>query len=106
MERLGSTSALPGADADGDGITNLVEYLAGTDPADAASVFRPTAQMEGNDLVLSVQTMAGRRYRVWGSADLKTWTALDTIAGDGNPAQFLRATPESRYFLRVEILLP
>jgi len=64
MEHLGSISALPGADADGDGTTNMMEYLAGTDPADAASVFRPTAQMEGNDLVLSVQTMAGRRYRV------------------------------------------
>jgi hypothetical protein len=106
VAHLGSISALPGADADRDGTTNLMEYLAGTDPADASSVFRPTVQMVGNDLVLQAQTVAGRRYRVWGSTDLKTWTALDTITGDGNPVQFLRATPEPRYFLKVEILLP
>lgn len=106
LAHLGSISALPGADADGDGTTNLMEYLAGTDPADVASVFRPSVQMEGNDLTLSIQTVVGRRYRVWGSPDLKTWTALDTIVGDGNPVQFLRATTAPRYFLKVEILLP
>jgi hypothetical protein len=106
VAHLGSIKAAPGADADGDGTTNMMEYLAGTDPADAMSVFRPTVQMEGTEIVLSLQTVAGRRYRVWGSADLKTWTALDTITGDGNPAQFLIATSEARYFLKVEILLP
>jgi hypothetical protein len=106
VAHLGSINATPGADADGDGTTNLMEYLAGTDPADASSAFRPTVQAVGNDLVLQAQTVAGRRYRVWGSPDLKTWTALDTISGDGNPVQFLRATPEPRYFLKVEILLP
>ncbi|MEI8311532.1 MAG: hypothetical protein WCH98_12325 [Verrucomicrobiota bacterium] len=106
LAHLGSINALPSADADGDGTTNLMEFLAGTDPSNAGSVFRPSLQVEGNDLALSVQTAAGRRYRVWGSPDLKTWTALDTIAGDGNPVQFLRTTTEPRYFLKVEILLP
>ena len=106
VAHFGSIRALPGADADGDGTNNLMEYLAGTDPADAASVFRPTVDATGDDLVLSMQTIAGRRYRVWGSSNLKSWTALDTIAGDGNPAQFLHTSSDLQYFLKVEILLP
>jgi len=106
VAHLGSINAAPDADADGDGTTNLMEYLAGTDPSDAASAFRPTVQAVGNDLALQAQTVAGRRYRVWGSPDLKTWTVLDTITGDGSPVQFLRPTTEPRYFLKIEILLP
>ena len=34
VAHLGSITAAPGADADADGTTNLMEYLAGTDPAE------------------------------------------------------------------------
>ena len=110
-ERLyfGSTNVTPGADADGDGTTNLLEYLAGTNPTDASSVFRPVAELVGGDLSLTVPTVSGRRYKVWGSPDLKTWTLDDTITGDGATVQWgylMSQSATGRYFLKLEILIP
>jgi hypothetical protein len=49
------------ADPDGDGMTNWQEFLAGTDPTSAASVFRTTTvAVQGRDLVLSWRAGGGR----------------------------------------------
>jgi hypothetical protein len=105
---LGQTGADPSADADGDGMSNWFEYLAGTNPMDAASVFRPELRVEGADMAVSVPTVAGRRYRLWGTSNLSTWTALETVPGDGSLLEWVRAMDDSggRYFLRIEILNP
>lgn len=105
---LGQTGADPNADVDGDGMSNWFEYLAGTNPMDAASVFRPELRVEGADLAVSVPTVAGRRYRLWGTSNLSTWTALETVPGDGSLLEWVRAMddPGGRYFLRIEILNP
>jgi hypothetical protein len=51
----------PGNDPDGDGFTNLQEYLAGTDPTDSASFFGITAvAREGDDIRITWQTAPGR----------------------------------------------
>ena len=51
-------------DSDGDGLTNLQEYLAGTDPRDNSSALRFTASLQGNQPVLSINTVAGKTYTI------------------------------------------
>lgn len=96
------------ADSDADGTTNLMEYLAGTNPVSAASIFRPASYTTGGQLVLSVPTVADRHYRVWGTANLQgPWTLHDTIPGDGSTVEWTYSLSQSpKYFLRIEILIP
>ena len=52
---------LANEDADGDGMSNLQEYLAGTDPTNSASFFGITAAaQEGNDVRVTWMTGIGR----------------------------------------------
>ncbi len=58
-------------DLDGDGAYNRNEFLAGTKPNDAASVFRFTAlQPAGGDLWVTWTTVGGRRYVVQTNGDV------------------------------------
>jgi hypothetical protein len=53
------------ADPDGDGESNLAEYMAGTNPTNSASVFRIiSATRSGNACDLSWSSVGGVRYRV------------------------------------------
>ncbi|MBU3666892.1 MAG: hypothetical protein FGM15_13600 [Chthoniobacterales bacterium] len=112
MENFGALGVGTAADADGDGTTNMMEFLAGTNPKSATSVFRPASHIEAGDLILTVPTVANRHYRVWGTADLKTgWGSvpLDTIVGDGSIAEWsyqMSQSPTRRFFLRVELVIP
>ena len=109
-EHFGNLTATATADSDGDGTTNLMEYLVGTDPGSAASVFRPTSHVAGGNLVLTVPTVSGRSYRVWGTANLQgSWTQHDTISGDGLSVAWeylMSQSATGRYFLKIEILIP
>jgi len=107
-QHFGATGTSASADADGDGTSNLMEYLAGTDPRSGTSVFRPTSRVESGKLILTVPTVSGRNYRVWGTANLQTtWTAQDTISGDGSTIAWEYLLSQSpRYFLKIEILIP
>jgi hypothetical protein len=49
-QHFGATGASSSADLDGDGPSHLMEYLAGTDPSSAASVFRPTSHASGGNM--------------------------------------------------------
>lgn len=51
-------------DEDGDGFVNWNEYVAGTDPTNAASLLKAGAARQGAGLVLSWPSVAGKRYRV------------------------------------------
>ncbi len=107
IEHFGSIGRDPYADADGDGTSNLMEFLAGTNPLSGASVFRPTTHTSGGKLILTVPTVTGRSYRVWGTANLQsTWTENETILGDGSTVEWEYLMSQStRYFLRIEILI-
>ncbi len=76
------------ADADGDGLTNLAEFRAGTDPRSATSVFRLSEiTRNGTSIQISLPTVNGRTYRVEYSSDLgaaSSWRTLaDEVAGTG-----------------------
>ena len=65
------------SDFDGDGSSNLGEFQAGTDPRDANSRLQIVPLRLGQtDLDLQWPGVAGRRYRVFFSEDLKNWYLL------------------------------
>jgi hypothetical protein len=52
-------------DYDGDGMSNLQEYLAGTDPTNSASMFGVTSLVpEGNDLLITWSAVTNKTYVV------------------------------------------
>lgn len=65
------------ADNDGDGVSNLQEFLAGTNPADAASVLKVgiTTSPQGCRLVWS--TVPGQVYQVQVASQLGVWSDFE-----------------------------
>jgi hypothetical protein len=91
----------PGADSDGDGATNLQEFLAGTHPLKADSVLRmqidPTAQ--GN--FLQWNTQPGFLYQVESSVDLnESWldVGVSRFAAGSTDAVLLDGAAAATYY--------
>lgn len=112
---FGSGGAAPTADADNDGTSNLMEYLAGTNPLDPSKTFRPEISNEVEVFTITIPTITGRDYKVWISTDLQNWTLSGTLVGDGDTQifQFNKSSrsPEfgvqlSNCYFRIEILIP
>ncbi len=95
MQHFGSLGANPGDDPDGDGVNNLREFRAGTNPTDAASRFEVleiTRVPNGISLLWSSQP--DRRYRVKRTANLFSPPAQYTVVQAG-----LLATPPFNQFV-------
>ncbi len=101
-----SVTFLPGElDSDGDGQSDADEIAFGTDPFDAASVFRPqlvrVAEPEGMELVFP--GAEGIDYTVQFSVDLIEWDDLSTHPGAGQSIAVPLPVEEPRVFFRVKV---
>ena len=116
MAHFGHTTALasdlsrPTDDADGDGMTNLQEFLAGTDPKSATSTFRITnIDKTGGSPRISFPALAGKTYQLQYSNDLlsaKWYTLVDGIFSATNtPIQIVDvgAASATKRFYRVAL---
>jgi hypothetical protein len=65
-------------DSDGDGATNLQEFLAGTDPTSAESVLRTFITSTSQGWRLNWNTQPGLIYQVQTSTNASSWTNLGT----------------------------
>ncbi|HEY2952501.1 MAG TPA: M36 family metallopeptidase [Verrucomicrobiae bacterium] len=87
------TSAGSGAadDPDRDGLTNLQEFLAGTDPLDARSVVRITSiQLDDANVRIRFTSVPGKRYRLERTSDLggSFWRPVsESLAATGAAAE-------------------
>lgn len=118
IQNFGMIGTLPTGDPDSDGTSNLLEYLAGTNPNEASSVFRPRGAYIDDLFQMSFPTASGRNYQIWASRDLQSWTLQNTLIGDDTIQVFefdettitsgplYRSGHPSSYFFRVQILLP
>jgi hypothetical protein len=97
-----------GDDADGDGMSNLAEYLAGTDPRDADSVFEITGVVKASDsLQVLWAARTNRTYQLQQSDSLgsvTSWTDFGpALPGtDGVLTQSVSLTSGTYHFFRVQ----
>lgn len=86
---LTGSAALPDADPDGDGLSNLQEFLAGTDPTNSASSFHVTSiTPQGTDILITWTCGGSRTNVVQVAADLAggTYSNISSnilVAGSG-----------------------
>lgn len=95
-------------DFDGDGMTNYQEYLAGTVPTDANSIFKvEEVVFNGGTAGLKWHAAGGTAYHVLASADLVTWSEVATVGpGQERKAEWFDngSNGELRRFYRLEAL--
>jgi Tol biopolymer transport system component len=95
--------SLASDDADGDGASNLQEYLAGTDPTNPNSVFRLSAAATANSTVtLTWPAVSGKSYQIQYKTNLNdpVWlTAPGNVSVTGSQGSYLTpAAPPSSFY--------
>jgi uncharacterized protein (DUF1800 family) len=95
-------------DADGDGFSNALESIAGTNPLDASS-FPKSALLAGapGEVLMNWPSEAGKSYGIYGSPDLNpaNFTLLGTLMGDGSLVlQSLATNGQQRWFFKLDAL--
>jgi hypothetical protein len=99
-------------DSDGDGATDEVERLAGTDPIDATSILQVTSiRLDGDNIILGFPSVVGRTYTVEFANEpgSTTWRPLQAfLAGTGEVLAVtdVGAGKHRQRFYRVQVSIP
>jgi hypothetical protein len=93
-------------DTDGDGVSDLAEFIAGTSPKDSSSVFRlkDPQTLPNGTVRLEWNTVPGRSYRLEVSTNFKLWQPVtDNLTGTGSAQSTTLPAldPHLPYFFRV-----
>lgn len=100
-------SIKPDGDADGDGMSNLQEYLAGSYAFDAENGFAlAIKRVNGNSPVLEFLAVRGRNYRIYGSANLGEWEAVAFRLPDDATEEPLRESYQAPDVRNIEVEVP
>jgi hypothetical protein len=105
-------SAADNADADGDGMTNLAEYTAGTNPNSRIDVFKVSShQKSGSTFTLTTAGKSGRTYilernTTLDSASWSTVTSQGPLGADASVTLTDSASPAGRAFYRIRVTGP
>ncbi len=97
------------ADPDGDGVPNMLEYFAGTNPTQANSRVQlaPSgSRNSGRDLAFQLLSAPGKLYVLESNSNLlnPNWLPIATNVGDGQMQEFIQANPDSLRFYRLRVL--
>ena len=111
---FGTISVNPNADADGDGMSNKQEYLAGTNPTNSADKLKITAFTStsgGTSVNLTWNSVLTRRYHIQKSTNILAQTWLDSGLGTVSPSgssttKVFSDTFATNRFYRVEAFRP
>jgi hypothetical protein len=115
IQTTGNLTSLSGdEDTDGDGQTDLDEYLAGTNPLDPQDFLGPvkfSVSVHSAAGILSWPSKAGYTYRVEARASFggsTSWTALpgSTVTGTGSTLAFQLPADGEHLFIRVRAWPP
>ncbi len=106
---LGAITARPQDDDDGDGLTNLDEFHAGTNPADPSSIAMiESVLVRGTDVLIRFSSVRGKAYRLERADGLgaTTWiTVVGGIPGTGASVEVVDrgAATRGKFFYRLKI---
>jgi Tol biopolymer transport system component len=109
MANFGNLAANPSEDADQDGLSNLQEYLNGTDPKDAGSVLAFTGSVKGDGaLTLNWKSTSGKKYQLQHKADLgaATWedVGFPVTAGGSSANSQVQMNTTGSEFYRIKLV--
>ncbi len=86
LAKFGSSTSSQGdaaADPDGDGRNNQAEYIANTNPLDAASYLTTQFSANGSNVTVTFNAQAGRTIFVETSTNLTNWSLWDVSGNNG-----------------------
>ena len=111
LQNFGTTNVNANADADGDGVSNGNEYLAGTDPNNAASVLKITSIVRNspaNNTALNWNSVSTRYYAVQTNTSLTTgaWGDFSAPTTLGLHNASLTDTVKTNQFYRIRAYRP
>lgn len=100
-----ATTLLPGADDDGDGVSNLDESKAGTDPFDGSSRYAAAITSQSGAYHVSVPSQLGKRYQLTSCQSLSgPWSPVGSaIPGTGGALDLTAPSSGTKGFFRVSV---